>query len=229
MSQQHTFDDDRHPPNAQHPPGPDATDHPRAQPAVTVPTTDLEGFTWNRCFGNDRPVELEIGAGKAAFLLRRAQQYPHTNFLGIEWANEFYKYAADRMQRWNIPNVRMLRTDAAYFIRVICPRDSLRVLHIYHPDPWPKARHHKRRLLQPAFIDAAFDCLVTGGRMAVQTDHAEYFRFFEPTLRDHPRARVAPFDDPAFGVTDAQVATNFEIKYRREGRQIYQIAVEKIR
>jgi tRNA (guanine-N7-)-methyltransferase len=201
-----------------------------AKPEIAVPLELLGDFSWQRLFGNDRPVELEIGCGKAGFLLRRARENPDRNFLGIEWASEFYKYAVDRMERWRIPNVRILRTDAAHFIRVICPRASLAALHVYHPDPWPKKRHHKRRLFQSAFVDAAAQCLVPGGRWAVQTDHAQYFEVIRPLLLGHPLLEELRFDDPAYGVTSADdesasVATNFEIKYRREGRAIYQLAV----
>ncbi len=199
---------------------------------IAVPQELLVDFTWRRLFGDDRPVELEIGSGKAGFLLRRALQNPDRNLLGIEWANEFYKYAVDRMQRWDVANVCMLRTDAAHFVRVICPRNSLAALHVYHPDPWPKKRHHKRRLLQPLFVDAAAQCLLPGARWAVQTDHAEYFEVIRPLLLSHPLLEEIPFDDPAYGVTSADdatagVATNFEIKYRREGRAIHQIAVRR--
>lgn len=196
-------------------------------PSVAVDPRELEGFRWERLFAVSQPVELEIGTGKAAFLLRRARAHPERNFLGIEWANQFYKFAVDRMQRWRVPNVRMLRTDAAHFVKVVCPRVSLAALHVYHPDPWPKKRHHKRRLFQPAFVEAAVQCLVPGGHWAVQTDHAEYFTHLAALLRGHPELVEVPFDDPDFGVEAARVATNFEIKYLRAGRRLYQIAVRR--
>jgi tRNA (guanine-N7-)-methyltransferase len=194
---------------------------------VAVELIELENCDWGRVFGNDNPVELEIGSGKAGFLLRRAQSCSSINFLGIEWANEFYKYSVDRMQRRGVPNVRIARTDAAHFIRVQCPRASLSALHVYHPDPWPKARHHKRRLFQPPFVDAAATCLKPGARWAVQTDHAEYFSIIAPLLRAHPLLEEIEFIDTDFGVEDMQLKTNFEIKYLREGRAIYRIAVRR--
>lgn len=196
---------------------------------IAVEQEELQGFSWARLFGNERPVEVEIGTGKAAFLLRRAQAHPERSFLGMEWANEFYRFAVDRMRRWGVPNVRLLRTDAAHFIRVVCPPASISALHVYHPDPWPKKRHHKRRLFQAAFVDAAVRCLVPGGHWAVQTDHAEYFEVIVPLLRAHPELVEVPFDDPEFGVEAARVATNFEIKYLREGRKMYQIAMKRRR
>lgn len=194
---------------------------------VAVAVDELADFSWPRLFGRDAPVELEIGTGKAGFLLRQARALPAHDFLGIEWANKIYRYAVDRMERWRVPNVRMLRTDAAYFVRVVCPRASLTALHVYHPDPWPKKRHHRRRLIQPEFVAAAVACLVPGGRWAVQTDHAEYFSVIEPLLAGHPELEVVPFDDPEFGVADARIETNYEVKYLREGRAIHQIAVRR--
>jgi len=168
---------------------------------------------------------VEIGTGKAGFLLRRAQAYPQRNFLGIEWANRYFRFAADRLRRWNVTNTRMARIDADHFIRVLCPRESLSALHVYHPDPWPKKRHHKRRLFKKPFVDAAVSCLVDGGHWAVQTDHAEYFEIIRELLLGHPELAETAFDDPAFGVGGGAVATSFEIKYQREGREIYQLAV----
>lgn len=196
-------------------------------PPVAVAPEELPGLTWRGVFGDERPVELEIGVGKGAFLLRRAKALPEVNFFGIEWANEFYRYAVDRMQRWKIPNVRLLRDDASRFIREVCPRNSLSVLHVYHPDPWPKARHHKRRLIQPAFVDAAVQCLVPGGRWAIQTDHEEYFGIIRGLLTGHPELTVVDFDEPGFGVEHSRIATNFEIKYEKEGRAFYRIAVRR--
>ena len=206
--------------------GPIVAAETRVRP-VPVELTELDSLKWADFFGDDRPVELELGTGKAGFLLRRAQAHPERNFLGIEWANKYYRYAVDRMQRWQATNVRLLRADASHFIRIVCPRDSLAALHVYHPDPWPKKRHHKRRLFQKPFVDAAAACLVPGGHWAVQTDHAEYFEIIRALLRSHPQLVETPFDDPDFGVEAARVATNFEIKYLREGRRMYQIAVKR--
>jgi len=175
-------------------------------------------------FGSDGPLEMEIGVGKGGFLLRRAREHPEISFLGIEWANKIIRYAADRMVRWGVTNVRLIRTDARHLMLHHMPADCLTVLHIYHPDPWPKKRHHKRRLIQADFIAAAVRALVPGGRIAVQTDHAEYFEQIRAVISAEPRLMTVPFEDPRSGVVEGRLETNFEIKYLREGRQIYQIA-----
>jgi len=178
-------------------------------------------------FGNDHPVELEIGCGKAGFLLRQAQAHPERNYLGIEWANEFYKFAADRMARWGMTNVRIMRTDARQFVIDRLPDACLSVLHVYHPDPWPKKRHHKRRLFNTQFVDAAIRVLVPGGRWSIQTDHAEYFETMQALTSGRVELSEAPFIDTDAGIPEEGVATNFEIKYRKEGRAIYRLAYVK--
>ena len=178
-------------------------------------------------FGNDHPVELEIGCGKAGFLLRQAQAHPERNYLGIEWANEFYKFAADRMARWGLTNVRIMRTDARQFVIDRLPDAWLSVLHVYHPDPWPKKRHHKRRLFNTRFVDAAIRVLAPGGRWSIQTDHAEYFETMQALTSGRVELSEAPFLDTDAGIPEEGVATNFEIKYRKEGRVIYRLAYVK--
>lgn len=199
--------------------------------SLTIAPAALDSFSWERAFGSARagcPVELEIGTGKGAFLLRRALLHPERNFLGIEWASEFYRFAADRMARRGATNVRMLRADASDFIRRVCPPASLTALHVYHPDPWPKKRHHKRRLFQREFVEAAIACLKPGARWAIQTDHAEYFAQIELLLRGHPGLVEVLFDDPAWSVEQSRLGTNFETKYLREGRSIHQLAFVRV-
>jgi tRNA (guanine-N7-)-methyltransferase len=173
------------------------------------------------------PVEMEIGCGKGGFLLRQARAHPERNYFGVEWANEIYRYAADRFRRWGLTNVRLMRADARHLMIHQFPVDVLSALHVYHPDPWPKRRHHKRRLFTPPFVEAAVRALRPGARWAVQSDHAEYFDVVRGLLRDHPMLEPIDFDDAEFGTVDERTETNYEVKYLREGRPIYRLAVRK--
>ncbi len=175
-------------------------------------------------FESPGPFELEIGCGKGGFLLARAKARPDVRLLGIEWANKFFKFAADRMARWQLANVRVMRTDAKPFVMHQLPAASVSALHLYHPDPWPKKRHHKRRLVQDDFADAVARVLVPEGRWLIQTDHAEYFEHIRHVLSHHSAFMEVAWEDVEVETADDFAGTNFEIKYAKEGRAIYRAA-----
>src|SRR5690348_7425188 len=82
---------------------------------------------WREMFGNDHPVEMEIGSGKGTFITEQAKARPEVNFFGIEWARWFWRYTSDRLRRNNCMNARAIRADAAFFLREHVPNDSLSV------------------------------------------------------------------------------------------------------
>lgn len=194
-----------------------------AEVVVDPPLDDAEidPMAWFETLG---PLEIEIGCGKGGFLLSRARNHPEIRLLGIEWASKYYRHCADRMARWRLTNVRVMRADAKdLFIRNL-PRDCVSVLHLYHPDPWPKKRHHKRRLVAPAFIDAVVRVLTPGGHWLIQSDHAEYFGSIREQLDDRAEFSEVAWDELPFDRPDDWQGTNFEIKYRRDGRDIHRVA-----
>ena len=183
---------------------------------------------WREVFGNEQPVELEIGSGKGTFLTDQAKARPEVNFFGIEWANWFYRYAADRLRRNGCLNARMVRAEAMFFLQEFVPDASLAVLHVYFPDPWPKKRHHKRRLVQEPFLRQAERVLAPGGRLQIVTDHKGYFEEnIEPVLKSSRVLNVIEYNRPGSAAEGEFVGTNFERKYRREGRPFYALAAVK--
>ena len=195
---------------------------------IIVPVDTLHGKVhWQQLFGNDHPVELEIGTGKGTFLINAAQANPQTNYMGIEWANKYYKYAADRARRWNLPNIRMLRCDARDFMISHVPSGSLQCLHVYFPDPWPKKRHHKRRLFNKQFVAAAADSLTPDGWIHVVTDVEDYFQIIEPLLAQCSLLQLDDFRPRETAGLGEWVGTNFERKYIAEGRTFYSCSAKR--
>jgi tRNA (guanine-N7-)-methyltransferase len=197
------------------------------------------------------PLEIEIGSGKGTFLIQQAALDPATNYLGFEWAREFWLYAADRLRRRALPNVRLVNADAAEFLHWRCPSAIARVIHLYFSDPWPKRRHHRRRVVQDRFLADAYRVLVPGGELRIVTDHEEYWAWMQEhfgrwarpisdfgfRIADGRSAAVSqsatrdpqsemlfellPFTPPASALEGEVVGTNFERKYAREGRAFH--------
>lgn len=175
---------------------------------------------WERVFGNGHPVEMEIGIGKGRFLIDAAQRLPQVNFVGVEWAAKYLRIAHERSCKRHLANIRLVRADAREFIEFFVPRESLQAVHIYFPDPWPKKRHHKRRLFNAAFLREIERILQPGGWLWLATDYAEYFEVMLQTLAVSNRLVPIQGEWPA-------VRTNYEDKYVSLGKEIFRRVLEK--
>ena len=202
----------------------------REYSAIVLRPEDFPGrIDRARVFGRLGPFHIEIGSGKGTFLVQEAQAHPEVDYLGIEWASKFYRYAVDRLGRWGLANVRIIRADAATFLREHVPAASVDCFHIYFPDPWPKKRHHKRRLLQASNVEMLVRRLKPGGTIQIATDHADYYeQIREATSAYRDRLEPIEFPRPA-GAGDAELTgTNYERKYIKDSRPIYAVAFRKI-
>ncbi|MGA2070492.1 MAG: tRNA (guanosine(46)-N7)-methyltransferase TrmB [Sedimentisphaerales bacterium] len=179
-------------------------------------------------FGRLAPTHIEIGSGKGTFLVNQARCQPDANFIGIEWAGRYYRFSVDRVGRWNLTNVRIIRTDAARFIVECVPDSSVDCFHIYFPDPWPKKRHHKRRFFNDANTSQLIRCLKPGGAIRVATDFAEYFEQIKSVFASQSDVleQIDFLPNPGAQLGE-WVGSNFERKYLKENRPIYTIAVRK--
>ncbi len=172
-------------------------------------------WDWETVFGRRAPVELELGFGKGRFLLLSAQGRPDADFVGVELSRKWFLEGKRRILKESPPNLRILRAEAMVFLSEKVASASLAALHVYHPDPWPKRRHHKRRLLTPAFLAEAQRVLAPGGELRVTTDHADYARVIARLLAAAPALTLLAWPE------DELPGTHFELKYRREGRAIH--------
>jgi tRNA (guanine-N7-)-methyltransferase len=191
---------------------------------VVEPPADGEVVDPTAWFDSPGPFEIEIGCGKGGFLLTRGQANPDVRLLGIELANKYFKHCADRMARRGVTNVRVMRTDAGHFMIHHLPPACVSIVHLYHPDPWPKKRHHKRRLIQPGFVEATIRVLTRGGRWLIQSDHEEYFGLIRGLLDARPELVEVPWEDAGVDPGPDWAGTNFEIKYARAGLTIHRVA-----
>ncbi len=187
----------------------------------------------------ERPFEIEIGPGKGSFLLAHAADQPGTNVLGIEWAAEIYRYAADRVRRHRestgtLTNVRMLKADATSFVKWRVPDAIVRTVHLYYSDPWPKRKHHKNRVVQHGFLREAWRILIPGGQLRVVTDHDELWAWDREHFDAWTAAESAvaergglpgppfveqPFDRPAWASEGTLLGTNYEKKFTGDHHQ----------
>ena len=125
-------------------------------------------------FGRAAPVVVEIGSGMGETTVRIAAENPGTDYLAIEVHAPGIGALLRRLADLEIPNVRVVQHDAVEVLRDMVPPGSLAAIHVFFPDPWPKKRHHKRRLVQPAFAALAASRLAPGGRLHAATDWQDY-------------------------------------------------------
>lgn len=197
------------------------------EPVAVYEETLAKPVDFAALFGNDHPVEMEIGCGKGTFITQQAEARPEVNFFGIEWAKFYWRYTCDRLRRRaTAGNARCLRADAGKFVADLLADDCLDVIHIYFPDPWPKARHNKRRLIQPPFLEQVHRILKPGGRLQVVTDHLDYWQQIEQVVPASPLT-VVDYQQPGSAADGEFVGTNFERKYIEEGRKFHAIAAIK--
>jgi len=178
---------------------------------------------WRLLFARAAPTEIEIGSGKGRFLLELAAQHPERNLLAVERAGKYHKLVCQRAAKRGITTVRMLRTTAEDLLfRLLAPA-SVNTFYVLFPDPWPKKRHHKRRLFKPETVVAMGQALKPDGRLLVKSDHAEYAAVIHEALTAAEGFRAI---DPA-AAFDGLPLTGFECKYLEQGRAIYQFALQK--
>ncbi len=167
----------------------------------------------------DAPLEVEIGSGKGSFLVAESEIRADVLFVGVERARRYWLYAADRLRRRERPNARIVLGDARETLEALLA-GSVAGLHAYFPDPWPKRRHAHRRLIQPDFLAACERVLAPGASLRVVTDAPEYFVEIERALASWKKLDRCPYDPPASAREGERAGSNFERKYRLEGRRI---------
>ena len=174
-----------------------------------------------RLFGRHAPLQVDLGCGDGSFLCELAEQFPEKNFLGIERLTK--RVEKVRRKAGKIDNVRVLGTDTLFAVRHLLPENSIETFYLFFPDPWPKRRHHQRRIFTAEFLEAIAAALEQRGMLHVATDQLDYFRQIEGLSRGHSQFEIVPplRDEIALPLT------MFERKFREQGVQIYRLTLRK--
>lgn len=135
----------------------------------------LERLDLSKLFAVDQPLEVELGSGDGTFLVDLAKSRPDHNFIGIERLLGRIRKMERKARRAELINVRGVRIESSYFLEYLLPPHSVRALHIYFPDPWPKRKHRRHRLINERFPQLAHTALLSGGTVYLRTDDRDYF------------------------------------------------------
>ena len=178
-------------------------------------------------FGREAPLEVEVGSGKGLFIASASAKQPEHNFSGIEVAQKYAKHAAAKLARQNRTNAVMVGGDALRIFRELLPDASLAAVHVYFPDPWWKARHKKRRVMNEGFLKDVERVLQPGGVLHFWTDVEEYFQSTLELIAATVKL-TGPFEvserEPEH---DLDYRTHFERRMRLNGEPVYRAEFRK--
>ena len=181
--------------------------------SITDPLS-LEGL-----FPLPQPAELEIGCGDGGFLFEYAQRHPGRNFLGVERLLGRVRKLSKKGLREGLTNLRLLRIEARYVLEYLLPEHAFEALHIYFPDPWPKDRHRRHRLINETFPPLARRILRQKGVVYLRTDDPVYFGQMQETFQD-----LKDFSMENTPGEIASITTEFERQWLDQGRHIHRAA-----
>lgn len=182
---------------------------------------------WEKVFGNTAPVVIEIGFGKGGFLLSMAAQHPTVNFIGIESSRKYYRKGSRKVQRAKLCNIRLVWGEASHFLTRYVLDNSLRNVYINFPDPWPKRRHAKRRLLKPQFVTVLAQKLETRGQVEIATDVEAYSTQMQEVFRPNERYEMLAYQTSNHHGPVRVCQSDYEAMFLKEGKTIHYLTYMK--
>ena len=142
---------------------------------ILQPASYVERLPVDKLFDAPQPLEIELGAGDGSFLVAWAAENPGRNFLAVERLLGRLRKIERKVRRAGLLHVRLMRIEAGYFLEYMVPQQSVSAIHIYFPDPWPKRKHWRNRLINDGFTEVVARALTTGGVIYLRTDDPPYF------------------------------------------------------
>lgn len=191
---------------------------------IYKPPSYVTKLDWSAVFERAQPIEVELGSGDGSFLANYAKLHPERNFFGVERLLGRLRKLNRKALRAGLTNVVLLRLEASYAIEFMVPPQSIDALHIYFPDPWPKRKHRKNRLINERFTEIAAMALKVGGVVYLRTDDVDYFQ--QMTRVFDVNSRFEEIETPA---ELADVVTDFERNFHLRGVPTNRAAYRKMR
>jgi tRNA (guanine-N7-)-methyltransferase len=190
----------------------------------------LQVVDLDELFGRRAPRTMEIGFGNGEHLLARAVAEPQRDFLGVEVHRSGIGQLLNRAAEAQVTNLRIACHDAIEVLQAQIAPQALDEVQILFPDPWPKARHHKRRLIQPAFVELLATRLAGGGRLLLATDWAPYAEHMRMILDEHPNFERLDGDGATgAGTAPRRPPTRFEQRGLRLGHEVSEFCYRRRR
>jgi tRNA (guanine-N7-)-methyltransferase len=194
-----------------------------------IPDSYVERLNLERVFGRLAPLHVDLGCGDGEFLCAMAERHADENFLGIERMSGRVAKACQKAR--TLKNVRILLLETSYAIRYLFPENSVRVFNLLFPDPWPKRRHHRRRVVTRDFLRAIENALEENGFLRIATDDLDYFLEIECLARVAQLGRLEPSSSSSaeivpFGDVDLPIS-KFERRFREIDAPIYRLSLRK--
>ena len=185
-------------------------------------TDILERLDPSRLFSTPQKFHVELGSGDGSFLVNYAKLRPDINFLGVERLLGRLRKLDRKARRISLKNFRGVRIESAYLVQYLLPSKSVDAFHIYFPDPWPKRKHRKNRLINTAFTEIAHDALSDGGIVYLRTDDADYFQQMTEVFSANPKFELVETPEDL-----AAVITDFERNFVARGIHTRRAAYRK--
>jgi tRNA (guanine-N7-)-methyltransferase len=143
--------------------------------SLILPVSILHRIDLKAAFEKEQPVEVELGSGDGSFLVQYANLHPEHNFIGVERLLGRLRKIDRKGRRAGLQNLRAVRLEASYFLQYLLPKNAISAIHLYFPDPWPKRKHRKNRLVQTGFPEMCTEVLQQDGVIYLRTDDDDYF------------------------------------------------------
>lgn len=189
---------------------------------LTLPEGPIGSSLWTAAFNRPAPLAIEIGFGNGAALAHLALAHPDWNCVGVDVYRPGFGTLMLACQKDGIDNVRIVESEALSLLKRLAPA-SVRLVNVFFPDPWPKARHHKRRLVNADFASAIAGCLELGGTLSLATDWEPYAEQMVEVLAALPTLRGGQTVRP-----DSRPVTAFEAKGTAAGRAVVDLTYRRV-